>query len=100
MFNGYDRISNRTSSYFNNVQPLQHFTKGISEGLQVYSYSIDPKLFQPSGSCNMSYINNTSIQMNVKYIINDNNPAIFKGYAVGQNILRIVDGLAGLVFVR
>ncbi len=100
LFNGYDRISNRTSSYFNNVQPIQHFTKGISEGIQVYSYSLDPKEFQPSGSCNMSYINNTSIQMNLKYIINDNNPAVFKGYALGQNILRIVDGLAGLVFVR
>ena len=100
MFNGYDRISNRTYSYFNDIQPLQHFSKGISEGLQVYSYALDPKEFQPSGSCNMSYINNTSIQMNVKYIINDNNPAIFKGYSLGQNILRIVDGLAGLVFVR
>jgi len=100
LFNGYERVSYRSYKYYNYLQPLQHFNIGPSEGIQVYSFAMDPDLFQPSGSCNMSYIGNTSIQMNVNYLINDNNPAQFKGYAVGQNILRILDGLGGLVFIR
>jgi hypothetical protein len=99
-YNGYDRISRRSTNYFNHLQPYQHFITSPNEGINVYSYSLDPTKFQPSGSCNYSYIGLTEIKLNLNYIINDKNTAIFKGYALGHNILRIIDGLGGLVFIK
>lgn len=100
LFNGYDRISMRNYLYFNHVQPYQHFKVSPDEGINVYSYSIEPDKFQPSGSCNTSYIGLTDIKMSLNHIINDKNTAIFKGYSLGQNVYRIIDGLGGLVFIR
>ncbi len=100
LFNGFDRISNRSFKYYNYLQPLQHFKNNPSEGIGMYSFSLNPYEFQPSGSCNMSYIGNTELKINLSHKINDNNPAIFSGYSLGQNIFRIIDGLGGLVFVR
>jgi len=101
LFNGgYERLSPRTSKYFNYTQPLQHFEVSVSEGINVYSYALYPAEFQPSGSCNSSYIGYTELSMKLASFVNENNPVIFRGYAVSNNILRIIDGLSGLVFVR
>ena len=100
LFNGHDRISERNSKYFNHVQPYQHFKMSPNEGFNVYSFCLEPYKFQPSGSCNSSYIGQIEIKMNLNPIININNNAIFKAYALNQNILRIIDGISGLVFVR
>jgi hypothetical protein len=100
LFNGYDRISSRNYKYFNHVQPYQHFEVSPDEGINVYSFSLEPEKFQPSGSCNSSYIGLTEIKMNLNHIINDKNTGVFKGYSMGQNIFRIIDGLGGLVFIR
>lgn len=99
-FNGIERISQRSYKYFNYNQNIQHFHTYVPEGVNLYSFSIAPTNFQPSGSCNMSYIGQTEIKLNLDHIINDTNTAKFKGYALGLNVLRIVDGLAGLVFIR
>lgn len=99
-FNGFDRISSRDCKYFNNLQPYQHFKNSMTEGLNVYSFSLQPSEFQPSGTCNMSYVGSTVINLNLTPIINDNNNAVFVGYSLAHNILRIMDGLAGTVFVR
>ena len=100
LFNGHDRISERNSKYFNHVQPYQHFKMTPNEGFNIYSFCLEPDKYQPSGSCNSSYIGQIEIKMHLNYIINNNNNAIFKAYALNQNILRIIDGLCGLVFVR
>lgn len=98
-FNGYDRISIRDCNFFNHQQPLNHFKNGPSNGLQTYSFSLNPNNLQPSGSCNMSYIGQTEIKMKMDNIVNEQNKALFKGYYLSMNVLRIIDGLVGLVFV-
>ncbi len=100
LYNGYDRITDRDSMYFNYLQPYQHFIKTPTPGINVYSYSLHPNEFQPMGSCNMSFINNTDIKLKLKSLINDNNAALFSGFIQNYNILRIMDGISGLVFVR
>ena len=99
-FNGFERVGSRDYKYFNFLQPYQHFKNNPSEGINVYSFCLQPGELQPSGSCNMSYIGNTSINLNLSPIINDSNNGIFIGYALSYNILRIMDGLAGNVFIR
>jgi hypothetical protein len=98
LLNNTERISNREYQYFNYIQPYQLFPYPVNEGINVYSFSLSPHLLQPSGSCNMSQIDNIQIRLSLSSDINPNNTAIFSGYALVYNILRIVNGLSGLVF--
>lgn len=98
--NGLERLSKRDYKYFNYVQPYQHCTYSPSEGINIYSFALFPQKFQPSGSCNMSQIDNVEIDLTMKYIVSIQNQAKFRAYALSLNILRIVNGLAGLVFTR
>jgi hypothetical protein len=100
LLNGNARLSYRRYEYFNHVQPYQHFNCAPSEGINLYSFCLTPMLFQPSGSCSMGQIKNIQIHLNLSSSVSINNQVKFKGYAMGYNILRIVNGLAGLIFTR
>lgn len=94
------RLSYRKSQYFNYVQPYQHFSKNPNEGINVYSFSLFPEEIYPSGTCNMSQIDNISFQISLNTQVSIMNPAQFRGYSLGFNILRIINGLGGVVFDR
>jgi hypothetical protein len=100
LLNGNDRISFRDSAYFNWIQPYQTFIRAPDEGINTYSFSINPTDLQPSGTCNMSKIDNILLQLQMNPVINFNNISSVKIYSVSYNILRITNGLAGLVFVN
>ena len=55
-FDGTDRI-NKNADYFLNQQIYQHFKTNPKDGIYVYSFSLTPSEYQPSGSCNFSNIN-------------------------------------------
>jgi len=95
-FNGIDRFETKDAEYFNLIQPYQHHTHGPKDGIYVYSFSIEPEKFQPSGSCNMSRINN--IILYLETIFNDNMIYNVTLYAVNYNVLRIMAGMGGLAF--
>lgn len=99
LINGRERISFREYGYFNYIQPYQCFPYGPREGINVYSFSLFPDRLQPSGSCNMSMIDNIQIKLKLNTKISILNPATFKGYALSYNVLRIVNGLSGIVFM-
>lgn len=62
--NGHDRFSERRGTYFNWVQPWQHNTNIPPEGINVYSFALNPEEHQPSGSVNFSRIDNTVLCTN------------------------------------
>ena len=64
----------------------------------LYCFSMFPYKHQPSGTCNMSKIDYSQIVMNLQSIVNVNNTVKFRCYAINENILRIVNGLCGIVF--
>jgi len=98
LFNGIDRIQEKDFVYFNYIQPFQHHSANNKDGLFNYSFSIEPENFQPSGSCNMSRINNIQFFMTCNapsdssYVYN----ATF--YIINYNFLRLNSGMAGVVF--
>ncbi len=98
LFNGHERVSLRNSSYFQNVQSYQHFPYSTIEGINIYSFCLFPESHQPSGSANMSKIDNVEIKLAMDPIVNFKNTCKFRGYAVNYNILRIANGLCGVVF--
>jgi|SaaInlStandDraft_6_1057023.scaffolds.fasta_scaffold28419_1 hypothetical protein len=100
LMNGNPRVSLRDASYFDKIQMHMHTSCNISTGINMYSYAEHPFIHQPSGSCNMSQIDNVKIQLNLSPIVSVNNKALFRAYSVCTNILRISSGLAGTVFLK
>lgn len=99
IFNGIDRFEEKDASYFNLVQPYQHHTVIPKSGVYVYSFSLYPELFQPSGSCNMSRLNKIQLYTE-RCPIPENKTYKYDMfvYVVNYNFLRITAGLAGLSF--
>jgi hypothetical protein len=103
--NGHDRFAERKGSYFNFVQPYQHHTNVPSLGINVYSFGLKPEEHQPSGTCNMSRIDNVSLNLKLtpKTLTDDDDEdkkisAKVKVYATNYNVLRIMSGMGGLAY--
>ena len=104
--NGHDRFSQRDGNYFNYVQPYQHHANTPTDGLNMYSFALNPEEHQPSGTCNMSRIDNATLNLNFggasdtddfknDYLANNSNINI---YATNYNVLRIMSGMGGLAY--
>lgn len=99
LMNGLEFCSLRDAKYFNFIQTYQHFLYTIPKGVNLYSFSLHPHLYEPSGSCNMSKIENLSLQLVFQPNVTITKDAKFRGYGVYYNVFQIVNGLSGLVFV-
>ena len=95
--NGHDRFTERKGRYFNEVQPYQHHENIPATGINVYSFALKPEEQQPSGSANMSRIDNATLQLTITAAANAANP-IVKIYATNYNVLRIMSGMGGLAY--
>ena len=94
--NGHDRFQERMGSYFNLVQPYQHHTNVPATGINVYSFGLKPEEHQPSGTCNMSRIDNATLHLTLTP--NAANGSKVRVYAVNYNVLRIMSGMGGLAY--
>jgi hypothetical protein len=97
-FNGLDRIEEKDHSYFNLIQPYQHHTVIPKPGVYVYSFSLNPEEFQPSGSCNMSRLNKIQLHLNLIPPSKDSYKYDAHVYVTNHNFLRVTAGLAGVAF--
>ena len=103
--NGHDRFEERLGSYFTLVQPYQHHSNiplppsiqtvltKKNNSIHVYSFALKPEDHQPSGTCNMSRIDNATLTVNPK----ETDSTIYI-YAVNYNVLRIMGGMGGLAY--
>ena len=92
--NGHDRFRERNAAYFNLVQPYQHFTRNPAVGVYVYSFALKPEEHQPSGSVNMSRIDNATLLLTLAAAVSTR----VRIYAVNYNVLRIMSGMGGLAY--
>jgi hypothetical protein len=93
--NGHDRFSERSGEYFNWVQPYQTFGASPATGINVYSFALKPAEHQPSGTANMSRIDNATLNLTLDSTLAN---AVAKVYAVNYNVLRIMSGMGGLAY--
>lgn len=98
ILNGRDRFSERPASYFNLVQPYNHYTRGPKKGINVYSFSLHPMQHQPSSCVNMSKMDQIAMHMRLDNSISDKCTVKIRSYTTNYNILRVMFGRAGLVF--
>ena len=107
--NGHDRFDIQNGPYFNYVQPYQHHTRTPADGVNVYSFALNPEQHQPSGSANLSRIDTTLLNVqyadnlrtagNVKLVslfVNTN----INIFAFSYNVLRIMSGMGGLAYAN
>jgi len=98
MFNGLDRMDFKDASYYNYVQPWQHHKGCHKDGIYLYSFSIYPEDYQPSGSVNASRINKFQLSMTTKQPVDNTYKYDTVIYAVNYNMLKISSGLAGVAY--
>ena len=92
--NGQDRFSEREGTYFDQVQPWQHHSRAPDTGINVYSFALRPEEHQPSGTCNMSRIDNATLQLVLSNAtVSGTNTAKVRVYARNYNVLRIMSGI-------
>jgi hypothetical protein len=97
--NGHDRFTVREGRYFNEVQPYQHHTNGPATGINVYSFALYPEQHQPSGTCNLSRIDNTTLLLTISNnAVGTSTSSTVRVYATNYNVLRIMSGMGGLAY--
>jgi hypothetical protein len=113
LLNGHERFQARPSTYFRLVQPYQAHTRVPSKHIYLYAFGLRPEDHQPSGTVNMSRIDNAQLV----YTLSDNAQAapshatsaygeVFSStangtlavYARNYNVLRIMSGMGGLAY--
>jgi hypothetical protein len=101
-FHSYNRVSRRVGNYFNYVQPYEVHSATPSDGINTYSFSINPEEHQPSGSANLSRLSRVMLTLEFNKILfpdeGDNEPLIVRIYTRNFNILRFINGLSGTAY--
>jgi len=96
--NSKERLSYRDSKYFRLNQIYEKCVNTPASGVNAYFFSLDPNSIQHSGAYNMSKVEKIEIKINTHPIISTNNIGLFRSYAEVMNILRISNGLGGIMF--
>jgi hypothetical protein len=106
--NGSDRWPvDRPGEYFNRKIPFDHFTNvPVDEGINIYSFAINPEDHQPSGSLNYSKIENAqlSLKFNSVQVVSSSGvqdvpiEGVAKVFATNINVVKVGGGMGGLAF--
>ena len=107
-YNGQNRVDRRDGKFFGVLQPYLHHSNTPHDGINLYSFAIEPEKHQPTGTSNLSKIENSILTMWFEDTGNINKtlpPITVLGldsrlyiYAYSYNILRIISGLVGLSY--
>lgn len=82
----------REAQYFRLVQPYQHHTNIPKSFIYVYSFALLPESCHPSGSLNLSRIDNADLSLSLQPELSTEEVALYV-FARSWNILRFRDGL-------
>jgi hypothetical protein len=100
-FNSHNRVQRFVSGYYNFVQPYQCHKRSPAAGINVYSFSISPEEFQPSGTANMSRITRCLLTLEFdQSLILSGNTYNIRVYTTNYNILRVVGGFAAVAYTN
>ena len=98
LMNGQERFNRQSTEYFNLIQPFLYHTSPPPDGVNIYSFSINPEQFQPSGYANFSKIDDIEINLIIDNNVSYTRPVYYRTYAITMNILKFSNGLAGVEF--
>jgi hypothetical protein len=101
IFNQHDRQESKPHSYYAYQEPLDGHTRAPGREKQIYNFSFaeKPEMVQPSGTANFSRFEKSEFEFTLK----ERPPGEFYNlyfYVRQINILRFMNGLAGLVYAN
>jgi hypothetical protein len=109
-FNGQIRENVKDNMFFNNQVTFDYHKTNPKDGINVYSFSVNPNEFQPSGACNFSRISTFQINIDLglesgvyELPLTGGNPKYsynFSVYAINYNILKIASGMGSKQFAN
>ena len=101
LINKNSRFEEQNVLYFTRYQPyMYHSGRGgvnYNDSIFVYSFSLYPEKYQPSGICNFSDIQ-VQLELNDIKIVNDDMDINIHIYAINYNILKISGGSIKLLY--
>ena len=97
LFEGQELFDTKDAKYFRTVVPYQRHTNIPNNYIYVYSFSINPEDFQPSGSCNFSRIDNQVLYLEISDELID---PIITVFATNYNIINISGGMVGVEYTN
>lgn len=100
LFNGQDIISFRNYRFYNYVQPLYYANKSLAEGVNLYSFCINPIDYKETGTCNADPIKNMKLNCKLTSNLSSSNPVTCKIYGLGYDVLEIEKGISKLLFSK
>jgi len=66
ILNGYDKFQERDGNFFNSIVPYYHFSNKPADGINVFSFSVDPNNLDPLGTINFGAIgDNQELILNI-----------------------------------
>ena len=95
-FNNYNRIPEDSDGlYWSAVQPYLYLEHTPSTGINIYSWALQPLLSLPTGSANLSKIDNFTGVYDIHPLIGTKYPATLHTFLLSLNIFRVMSGLNG-----
>jgi hypothetical protein len=106
LLNGHERFAVRPQTYFRLVQPYQSHTRIPDNFIYLYAFGLRPEEHQPSGTVNMSRIDNAQLKFDMTNVANLPSPSSQWSGAVGRvaiyatnyNVFRVMSGMGGLAY--
>ncbi len=97
-FEGVERFERRNERYFRLVVPYKYHTyTPVDNFIYIYSFATKPEILQPTGTANFSRIDNPTLHIRGDQSLGK---ADINIYARNYNILRIIDGITGILFAN
>lgn len=98
--NGQDRFSEKEAEHFRLLEPLKYGSTTPKKFMYNYNFGVHNDKYQPSGTINFSRIDNSQIllKFNMDTNVDQSNDIDIKIFATNYNILRIKNGMGGVVY--
>lgn len=96
-FNNQQRFTNHPGSYFRLVQPYQFHSSIPKAHIYNYSFALDPESPQPTGSVNLSRIDNTELILQLQEGLGLQQVTVLL-FGRNWNIIRFIEGVGGQLF--
>ena len=96
-FDGVERFEIRNEEYFRIVLPWKYHTSVTKNFIYIYSFATEPEKLQPTGTANFSRLDNVTLHFKSKIGLKKSDISV---YAINYNILRIISGIAGVLFAN
>ena len=96
-FDGVERFETRTEEYFRIVLPWKYHTSVTKNYIYIYSFATDPENLQPTGTANFSRLDSVTLHFRTIPGLRKSDISV---YAINYNILRIISGIAGVLFAN